>query len=92
MAEEIYKIKQIEERLKEIENDSSEFRKGLSKVAKLVQSQLAWIGTNSVFPNNMPQKTTGGLKMELALLDFSSKAVVRLYTSIEKIVEKCKEL
>ena len=29
--------------------------------------------------------------MELALLDFSSKAAVRLNTAIEKIMEKCKE-
>ena len=91
MAEEIYKIKQIEERLKEIENDSSDFKKGLLEVAELVQSQLAWIGTNSVFPDNMPQETIGGLNMELELLDFSSNEATRLNIEIEKTVEKCKE-
>ena len=39
----------------------------------------------------MTQNTTGGLKMELALLDFSNKASVRLDTTIEKTMEKCKE-
>ena len=76
--------------MKEIENDSSDFKKGLLEVAELVQSQLAWIGTNSVFPDNMPQTTTGGLKMELALLDFRSKEATRLNTTIENTVENSK--
>ena len=58
---------------------------------ELVQSQLTWIGANSVFPKHMPQKIAGELKMELELLNFSNKATVRLNTTIEKIVEKCKD-
>ena len=89
LLEEIYKIKQIEVRLKEIENDLSEFRKILSEFIELMQSQLAWIGTNSFFPDNMPQNTIGELKMELELLDFSSRATERLNTAVEKTIEKC---
>ena len=61
------------------------------EVIELVQSQLTWIGSNSVFPDHMPQKTAGGLKMELLLLDFGSKEAVRLNTTTEKTMEKCKE-
>ena len=39
----------------------------------------------------MPQKTTQGLKMELALLNFSIKETIRLNTTIENIVEKSNE-
>ena len=88
LAEEVYKIKQIEARLKEIADKSSDFRKELSQVAELVQSQLPWIGANLVFPDHMPQKIVGELKMELALLNFSSKVAIRLNTTIEKTVEK----
>ena len=54
LVEEMYRIKHIESRLKEISHSSSEFRKRLSEVAKLVQIQLTWIGANSTFPTNMP--------------------------------------
>ena len=76
--EEIYKIKQIEARLKEIVDKSSDFRIALSEVTELVQIQLTWIGSNLVFPDHMPPKTVGGMKRELALLNFSNKVIVRL--------------
>ena len=63
----------------------------MSKVTELVQIQLTWIEANSVFLDHIPQKTAGGMKMELALLNFNSKATVRLNTRIEKTMEKCNE-
>ena len=66
LAGEMYRIKQIEGRLKEIALSSSEFQNRLSDVVELVKNQLAWIGANSTFPANMPQKTMGILKMEVA--------------------------
>ena len=80
----MYKIKQIEVRLKEIEHDSSEFNKRLSEVVELVQIQLTWIGANPSFSDNIPQNTTGGLKIELALLNFRSRETARLSTTIDK--------
>ena len=91
MVEETYNIKQIEARLKEIAHDSSKFRKRLLEFAEFVQSQLTWIRANPTFLDNIPQNTTGGLKMELALLNFSNKATVRLSTTIDKTIEKCNE-
>ena len=64
---EMYRIKQIEAILKEIAHRSSDLRKKLSEVEELVQNQLTWIGANSTFPVNMPQKTVGGLKTELEI-------------------------
>ena len=81
---EMYIIKQIEARLKEIAHSSSEFKKKLSDVAELVRNQLTWIGANSNFPTNMPHKTVGGIKMELETLNFGCKSAVRLNTSIDK--------
>ena len=47
---------------------------------------------NPSFLDNMPQNTIGGLKMELALLNFSSKAAARLSNAINKTIEKRNEL
>ena len=66
-------------------------RKRLTRVTELVQSRLTWIGANAAFSDNMPQKTTRGLKMELPLLNFSSRVAERLNTTVEKTVEKCRE-
>ena len=52
---------------------------------------MALIKANSAFLDNMPQNTVGGLKMELALLNFNSKAASRLSTTIEKNMERCNE-
>ena len=88
LVEEVYKIKQIEVRLKEITDNSSNFRKCLLEVVGLVQIQITWIGANSIFFDHIPQKIAGRLNMELVLLYFCNKVVVRLNTTIEKTVEK----
>ena len=91
LAEEMYKVKQMEDRLKEIRLSSTQFRRRLSDVVELVKNKLAWIGTHSTFPANMPQKYVGRLKMEVAILNFGCRTTVRLNTSIEKTIEKCVE-
>ena len=87
----MYIIKQIEARLKELALISLEFRKWLSEVVELEKKQLTWIGTHPTFPANMPQNTTGSLKMEVAILNFGCRITVRLNTTIEKTIEKCVE-
>ena len=89
---ELHRVKKIEVRLKELALKSSEFRKRLSEVVELVENQLTWIGTHPTFPANMPQKSTGSLKMEVAILNFGCRTTVRLNTTIEKTIEKCVEL
>ena len=39
----------------------------------------------------MPQKTTGSLKMEVAILNFGCRRTIRLNIAIEKNIEKCDE-
>ena len=85
----MYRIKQIEARLKEIALNSSKFQNRLSYVIELVKNQLAWIGANPTFPTNMPQKNAGSLKMEVAILNFGCNATVILNTAIDKTIEKC---
>ena len=63
----------------------------LLDVVGLVKNQLAWIETHSTFPANMPQKYAGSLKMELNILKFGCRMVVRLNIAIEKTIEKCAE-
>ena len=87
----MYRIKQIEARLKEIALISSEYCKRLSDVVELVKNQLAWIGANPTFPTNMPQKITGSLEMEVAILNFGCKSTVRLNIAIDRTIEKCTE-
>ena len=91
MVGETYMTKQIEARLKEIALSSLEFWKRLSDVVELVKNQLAWIVANSTFPANMPQKTMGSLKMEVAILNLGCKEVVRLNTVIDRTIEKYTE-
>ena len=58
LAGEMYRVKQIEVILKELELNSLEFQRMLSEVVELVKNQLAWIGANPTFLANMPLKTT----------------------------------
>ena len=69
----MYRIKQIEARLKEIALGSSEFRKKLSDVTELVKNQLAWIGSKPTFPANIPKKTAESLNMEVVILNYGCK-------------------
>ena len=89
LVEEIYKVKQEETRLNEIGDRSLSFREGLLEVGKKFQSQLTWVEANSSFLEHLPQKTTGSLKIELALLEFQRKSSVRLSNGIVKTLEKC---
>ena len=59
------------------------------KVAKEVQIQLTWVEANSAVPEHLPQKTAGGLKTKISLLEFCRKASVRLSKETEKTLEKC---
>ena len=58
-------------------------------MVELVKNQLAWIGATLTFPANMPQKTIGSLKMEVAILNFGCKLAARLNTTIDRTIEKC---
>ena len=91
LVEEMYKVKQMEDRLKEIKLGSTQFRRRLSYVVELVKNQLAGIETHSNFPADMPQKSVGGLKMEIGILNFGCRTTVMLNTAIEKTIEKCAE-
>ena len=63
LAGEMYRVKQIQDKLKELEFNSTQFWRMLLDVVGLVKNQLAWIETHSTFPANMPQKSAGSLKM-----------------------------
>ena len=54
LAEEMYKVKQMEDRLKEIKLGSTQFQRRLSDVVELEKNQLEWVETHSNFPANMP--------------------------------------
>ena len=88
---EMYRVKQIEDILKELELSSKKFQRRLPDVVELVKNQLAWIETHLTFLANMPQKYAGSLKMEVAILNFGCRTTVRLNTTIEKTIEKCAE-
>ena len=66
----MYKVKQIETRLKELANNGTELRENFFDVVEILRSELTWIGAHSTFPKNMPQKTSGSMKMELGIFSF----------------------
>ena len=88
LAEEMYKVKQMEDKLKELKLSSTRFQRILSNVVELVKNQLAWIETHSKFPVDLPHKSVGGLKMEIAILNFGCITTVRLNIAIEKNIKK----
>ena len=49
LAEEMYKVKQMEDRLKEIKLGSTQFQRIFSDVVELVKHQLVWVETHSKF-------------------------------------------
>ena len=87
LSREMYKAKHIESRLKETTQNATELWKNFSDVAEIVRSQLTWIGAHSTFWVSIPQKNSGSIKMELAILNFGSKSSVRLNTAIDKTLE-----
>ena len=91
LAEEMYKLQQMEDILKEIKLGSTQFWRIFSDVVDLVKNQLAWVKTHSNFPVDMPHKSLGGLKMEISILNFGCKTTVGLNIAIEKTIEKCAE-
>ena len=76
-------------RLKAIATESLNFRKGLMQFREKVKIQLTWIESNSKFSEHLPQKTSKGIKIEMALLEFCRKASVRLNNEIAKTLKKC---
>ena len=61
----MYRVKQIEVKLKELALSSPKFQRRLSDVVELVKNKSAWVGTHSTFSANMLQKYIGSLKMEV---------------------------
>ena len=46
LAEEVFKIKQVEDRLQEISVVATEFKAKTQDIAETIQSQLNWLETN----------------------------------------------
>ena len=75
--------------MNEISIVSLDFRTRLLKDLKNIQWNLTWMESNSKFPVHLPQKTTEGLRIELAILEFCNKSSLRLNTGIKKTLERC---
>ena len=89
LAEEVYKIKQVEARLQEISVISTEFKTRTQEIAKAIQGQQTWLETNKELPENVPKKSPERLQIEYDLMEFSSKDVARLAAAVEKTLEIC---
>ena len=87
--EEVYKIKQEETRLQDISIILIDFRTRLLEVTEKVRGKLTWIEANEAFPEHFPQQTTQILRIELELIEFSSKSALRLTTGVENTLERC---
>ena len=84
------KIYQVQLKLaEEVSTISTNFRTRTLEVVENIQGQLTWIETNAAFLEDFPQKTMEILKIEFELLDFSSKATVRLTVGVGKTLERC---
>ena len=70
-------------RLEEITTESLNFRKRLIELGGKVQIQLTWVEANLTFSKQMLLKTTGGIKIEMALFEFCRKYSVRLNNGID---------
>ena len=57
MAEEVFRIKQVEDRLQEISIVDTKFKDRTQEIAKTLQGQLTWLETNTEHPKNTPVKS-----------------------------------
>ena len=91
LAEEVYRIKQVEAKLQEISMISTEFKARTQEIAETIQGQLTWLETNKELRENTPMKSPERLQIEYDIINFSNKAVERLKVAVEKSMEKCIE-
>ena len=57
LAEEVYRIKQVESRLQEISVISIEFKTRTQEIAETIKGQLTWLETNKEILENAPMKS-----------------------------------
>ena len=91
LAEEVFKIKQVEARLQEISVVATEFKAKTQDIAETIQGQLTWLETNKEPSKNTPVKNPERLQLEYDLMNFSSKAAERLIDVVKKTTDKCME-
>ena len=82
IVEEVFKAKQVEDRLQEISAIATEFKYKTQDVVEVIQGRLAWLETTKEPPKNTPVKTTEKLQLEYELIGFSNRATKKLIEEV----------
>ena len=91
IAEEVFKIRQVEDRLQEISTVATTFKERTQDIVEILQGQLTWLETNTVHLENMPEKCPKKLQIECDIVNFSNRAVERWIEAVGKTTNKCAE-
>ena len=91
ITEEVFKVKQIEDRLQEIMNTIAKFRDTTQEIIEVIQGILAWLETNQEQQENTPIKASERLQLEYELIGFSKRVAEKLIEAVQKTVDKCRE-
>ena len=78
IAEEVFKIRQVEARLQEISTVATTFKERTRDIAEILQGQLTWLEINTECPENTPKKCPKQLQIECDIVNFSSRVAERL--------------
>ena len=89
LAEEVFKVKQVESQLQEISVVATEFKEKTQEIAETLQGQLTWLETNIEHPENAPVKSPEKLQIKCDIVNFSSRDAERLIEAVEKTTDKC---
>ena len=91
LAEEVFKIKQVEAWLQEISVVVTEFKAKTQDIAETIQGQLTWLETNKEPMENIRVKNPERLQLKYDLMNFSNKVAERLIDVVKKTMDKCME-
>ena len=91
LAEEVFKIKQVEAWLQQISVVDTKFKEKTQEIFETLQGQLTWLETNIEHLENAPVKSPEKLQIKCDIVNFSSKVAERLIEVVEQTTEKCAE-
>ena len=89
IAEEVFKVRQVEARLQEISITATEFKDKTQEVVEVIQGLLTWLETTKELLENTPVKDPASLQLEYELMGFSNRVAEKLIEEVKKTIDKC---
>ena len=79
---EVFKVKQVEDRLQEISATTTVFKDKTQDIVEFIQGWLTWLEMTKEPPENTPVKTPNRLHIEYELIGFNNRAARKLIEAV----------